>query len=356
MRVGELGEHELLARIRQELAELERECRAGADSETRSALVAGIGEDCAVVRCAPGAEWLLETDQAVEGVHFRLDWLAPEQVGGRLAVQGLSDIAAMAGWPRYVLVALAVPAAAEAEVVVGIMRGVARRCAQYGALVVGGDLSGSPAGIRATIAVFGEVEPGAAIRRGGAQAGDVLYATGRPGLARAGWLWLGRAGRGRGGLEPAEQRAGLQQALAHFYEPRPRLEEARFLARRAHIHAMIDLSDGLAGDAARLAEASGLAAVLEAEGVLADPSLPALASLLGLSPAELVLAGGDDFELLFAAPAAAVERIRPEFEQRFALPLRRVGRLEPGAGVWWEPAPGGERAPVPARSYEHFRA
>ncbi len=357
MKLREAGELRLVAAIRDAL---ERRASgggaggsagggAGAPVAKDAGVRVGPGDDCAVVARPEGdLDLLLKVDEAIEGVHFEFAWAQARAVGRRAMAQALSDVAAMAGRARWATLALALREDLDFEDALALVEGAAERAAEYGCAVVGGNVARGPR-VSIAVSVVGEVERGRALLRSGARPGDALYVTGEPGLARAGLLALmaGRAG------EPA-----LAAAVARWRDPRPRIEEARFLRDRAGARAMIDLSDGLAGDLARLAEASGVGARIERALLPARAALRAAARALGEDAADLALRGGEDFELLFAAPEEAVEAARPELEARFGgdCALARIGTIAAGREIVLVGA-GGEVEPIAAaaHSYEHFR-
>lgn len=293
----------------------------------------GPGDDAAVLEDGI----VLSTDLAVEGVHFRLDWISAVEAGYRSAASAVSDLAAMAAEPVGVLVSAAAPG--DGAAVEELMRGVKALAADVGASLLGGDLARSPGPLILDVVSVGRSSR--PLLRSGARKGDELWVTGTlGGAAAAVALW--NAG------EPVPP--DLRRAFA---APRPRLSEARWLLE-AGARAGIDLSDGLAGDAAHIGAASGLAVVLDPDALpvhplLADLSLPADTTAL-----DLVLHGGDDFELLVAAPPGGLAGVVEDFAQRFGLPLTRVGRLEEGSGVCLATGDSPDRVPVARGGYDHF--
>ncbi len=297
----------------------------------------GAGDDAAVLDVPEGERVVAGTDLQVEDVHFRRAWVGWETVGWRAATAALSDLAAMAARPLGVLLSAALPPELDRGVLEEIGDGLGRCLQDHGGELIGGDLSRSPGPV-----VLDAVGLGAAARpvgRGGGRAGDELWVTGRLGGAVA-----AVAARSRN-LEPE---AELARA---FDRPRPRVAEARWLAERAGLRAMIDLSDGLAGDAGHLAAASGTAAVLRADRV------PLAGPLEGWSDRSRALryaaGGGEDFELLVAAAPGELAEAADAFADRFELELTRVGRLEEGRGVSWRDADGREVEP-PGGGFDHF--
>jgi thiamine-monophosphate kinase len=295
----------------------------------------GPGDDCAVVA---GDGIALSTDMSVEGVHFRRDWLSPEEIGWHAAAAALSDLAAVAARPIGVLVSLAVAEADAGAFAEALMRGVREAAAATGAALLGGDLTRSPGPVVIDVTVVGEAPH--PVLRSGARPGDELWVTGA----------LGAAGLAVARLLAGE--APPPDARARFARPIPRTAEAVWLAARGLPRAMLDLSDGVAGDAAHLAAAGGVALLLDAAAI---PVHPAVLRFLQNGDAALQLAagGGEDYELLFAAAPSAVAPHVEGFRAEFGVPLTRVGRVAEGEGVWWD---GGENPPRPVgrRGFQHF--
>lgn len=294
----------------------------------------GGGDDCALFIPRPGMALLVSTDMLVAGIHFFAD-TDPWGLGWKAAAVNLSDIAAMGGCPRWMTLALALPQAEEAWVA-PFAEGFAACCAAFDTDWVGGDTTRGPLTLCPT--VFGEIPTGQAIRRDGARAGDLLWVSGQPGRAALGLWHL----QGHVTLpEPAP-------CLAALHTPQPRVALGRAL--RGIAHAMLDVSDGLLGDLAHMLKASGVGAVLE------DAALP-LAALRVTGVAEdrlraALLSGGDDYELLFAAPPAQTAALAA-LANTLDLPLTRIGRLEAQAGLWLEDAQGA-RTPLAAQGFDHF--
>lgn len=306
----------------------------------------GPGDDAAIVASEAGL-WVATTDLLVEGIDF-LEGEAPEAVGRRAMAVNLSDLAAMGARPEFFLLSIAFPAARGEPYALAVARGALSRATDLGAALAGGDLSDSPTAV-VSIALWGRPERDP-IRRSGARAGDLLYLSGSTGKAAAG-LRLARhraAGRETEADLPAAQRDEL---IAAYRDPEPRVPLGLALAREAWAAAAIDVSDGLGIDAGRLARASGVRAVLEAERLPISGALSAFAGREGLDPLELAISGGDDYELLFAVPpdrAAAIPAVGPG-----AVPLSRIGRIEPGEGAVLRS--GSSDRDVSQSGYDHLR-
>jgi thiamine-monophosphate kinase len=263
----------------------------------------GIGDDGAVLDVPAGSKLVVSTDTAVEHVHFRREWLTPDEIGWRATMAALSDLAAMAAIPLGVVLALVVPRAWRADLE-GIADGIGAAVGRYGVPIVGGDVT---AGERLTLAITVLGHARRPLSRRGARPGDSVYLTGRlggPGAALREWL----AGR-----EPsAEHRL-------RFARPEARIEAARWCAEQGAT-AMVDLSDGLLGDLGHLAKASGVRIVVEPEWI---------PTLSGVSIAEAVKSG-EEYEVLCTG-VGLPEGLMPSIPCE--LPLTRIGRVLEDAEV-----------------------
>lgn len=308
------------------------------DEDLPAEVVVGPGDDCAVVE---GGLLALTCDLAVEGIHFRREWLAPVEIGYRSAAAALSDLAAVAAVPVAVLVSCALPLEDVRGTVAGdLQRGVEEAARRVGAAVVGGDLSRSPGALVLDVVAVGRAQD--PILRDGGRAGDELWVTGGLGAAGAAVRVLRRGDS----LKP-----DLRGAYAR---PVSRVGEALWLAERGVLHALVDISDGLAADAAHVASASGVGIVLESGRVPVDPRARLVAGD-DREALDLALSGGEDYELCFAALPGAVEELRESFETRFAVPLTRVGRVVEGQGIYLDRGDG-EPEPLRGAGYDHFES
>jgi thiamine-monophosphate kinase len=324
-------EDRFVARLRELLAE-----------DPRVAL--GPGDDAALVR-DPGGVFAVTTDMQVEGVDFLRDE-DPQRLGRRALAVNLSDLAAMGAEPAFFLLSIGFPPEKGEDYPLAVARGALSRAEPLSVALVGGDLSRSPQTI-VSIALWGRAAPRTALRSGGSP-GDSLFLSGFPGRAAAG-LQLARRGpegRAAAGLAPEHTR----ELLAAYRDPEPRLPLGLELSRRQLWSAAIDVSDGLGIDAGRLARASGLRAVIETERLPVSPALLAFSESEGQDPLDGILSGGDDYELLFAAPASA----RPAVEALASreVPVTRIGHLEPGFGAFLR-GPDGDRE-IAGLGHDHF--
>jgi thiamine-monophosphate kinase len=298
-------------------------------------ILLGPGDDCAVIT---GKSIAVSVDASIEDVHFRRAWISSQAMGYRATAAALSDLAAMAASPIGILATIAVPARDGAPFAETIMSGVSAAAWEYGAALLGGDTSDSPGPVMIDVVVLGEVDR--PVRRAGAAPGDQVWVTGElGGAAAAVRAW-------NSGATPGPE------ARVAFERPTPRLAAARWLQEKQLLTAMIDLSDGLAGDAGHLAAASEVCIALE------DAQIPVSGAARNAAANEsdallLALAGGEDYELCFASPAGAIHAVESEFTQRFGIRLTRVGIVRAGSGVIRIGQDGSER-PLEVRGYSHF--
>ena len=299
----------------------------------------GIGDDCALLTPAPGMVTAISSDMLVEGRHF-FAGAEPFQLGHKCLAVNLSDLAAMGALPVGFTLALALPAADPAWLA-GFSAGLFALADAYNCELVGGDTTKGPLTI--CITVFGQLLPGQALRRGAAQAGDDVWISGTLGDAR---LALA-AYRG----EVALAADVLALAAPRMHAPTPRVELGTSLATAGLAHAAIDISDGLVGDLRHILAASGVGATLDVDAL---PPGPALVT----QPTELrrrfTLAGGDDYELCFTAPASARAAILA-LADSVTTPVTRVGVIEATPGLRLTDA-SGAALDLQLASFDHFSA
>lgn len=331
-----MNEHGLADRP--EFRRIEAFVRA-ANAPGGGAVTVGVGDDAAVLEVPVGESLLLSSDLSVEGIHFRREWMTWEEIGYRAAASALSDMAAMAACPIAALVGAALPPEMDDAVFEALGAGIGECLRAYDTGLAGGDVSRSPGPVMVDVVVAGlAADP---IRRSGAREGQDVWVTGTIGAA---------------GLAAAVLEAGADpddSVLRAFKRPIPRVHEARWLAANAGLGAMIDLSDGLAGDAQHVAAASGCRLALEIEAL---PLHPAVSGLEFVDQAlAFAVGGGEDYELLFTADPGRVESVRSGFGAEFDVGLRRIGRVERGRGVAWI-GPDGRETDPPGAGFDHFAA
>jgi thiamine-monophosphate kinase len=323
-----LAEKALIAQIRRMARPSNRGRGRGSN------VLAGIGDDSAVLRLPPGSESLVTTDFTLEGIHFRRDWHPAEVVGHRCLARGLSDIAAMGGEPVAAFLSLALPRDLSQAWVGRFARSLIGLAEKYGVTLAGGDTAESPNGILADIVVVGAVPKGKAVLRSGARPGDHIFISGVLGGPAAALAQLRAQPRKK--LNPRE-------FLRHFY-PEPRVELGRILREKGLVSAMIDLSDGLSTDLAHICEESGVGAEIASE-LVPRARLGKPAREVDL---DLALHGGEDYELLFTAPAG--KRIPPQIA---GVALTQIGVITRTPAIFLRDAKGVGYQLEP-RGWEHF--
>jgi thiamine-monophosphate kinase len=301
--------------------------------------VLGVGDDCALLAPAPGMELAVSSDMLVEGRHF-FPGADARKLGHKSLAVNLSDLAAMGARPLAFTLALALPEA-NAPWLAAFSEGMFALAELFDCELVGGDTTRGPLNI--SITVMGEIEPGHALRRDAARAGDDIWVSGTLGDARlalaAYWNEL------------ALDDASLEQAAARMHAPTPRVALGRVLARRRLAHAALDISDGLAGDLGHILAASRVGATLEADRL---PAGPVLARHDAALRRRFTVAGGDDYELCFMAAPGQREAILEAGAQTGTL-VTRVGRIEDRPGLRLVDERG---APLELalRGWDHFRS
>ena len=301
----------------------------------------GIGDDGAVWQPSRSHRSVVTTDALVEGVHFSLQWMTLEQIGWRAMAANLSDLAAMGARARLGTVALGVPPHVDGAGVVAISRGIADCAGRYGLQIAGGDLTRAPA-LTIAITAIGEVRPQHVKTRAGARPGDVLAVTGELGASRAGL----NVARGDVTLDDALR----ARALAAHCTPVPRMAEGAWLAASVHVRAMMDCSDGLSTDLARLTRASGVGATVDRVPVA--PAARAAAAQRGVDPIAYALAGGEDYELLVAVQSHAFAHLARRFAARFGRPLEALGHTRADERLVLVNE--GREEPIARTGWDHF--
>jgi len=290
----------------------------------RAGVPVGIGDDAMTIRTSGSKDLVVTVDAFVEGVHFLAVKHPPESVGYKALARATSDLAAMGARPRYFLLTLAIPKERTGHWVDRMLGGMRKAARSLGLRLVGGDTTESSL-IAMSVTVIGEIAPGRAVTRSGAKPGDVLFLSGTLGRAQLG-LELVQCGLARN--------RRFQPLLETHLYPRVRIELGAWLAEHRVPSAMMDISDGLSTDLARLCAASRVGARIY------EDRIPRVEIPLGLrhlgrvgrlnDPLSMALHGGEDYELLFAVP----ERMLKELEHApGATGLLRIGEIQRGKGV-----------------------
>ena len=300
----------------------------------------GIGDDAALFAPRKGHEIVLTCDWSLEGTHFLRDTHSPDSIGWKCLARAVSDLAAMGAEPKCFLLSLALPASHTGRWLDGFLGGLRRASRKFGCPLVGGDTTRNQQ-ILINVSAVGEVQTGRALLRSGARVGDIIYVSGQLGEAELGLRLLRQR---RKGLSNWKQRL----LKRHLY-PEPRLALGRWLAECKLATAIIDLSDGLSTDLARLCNASGVGARLELLKI-PQPDLPSGLSWLP-DAITMSLRGGDDYELLFTVAPRNAGRIPRRFR---GVRLTPFGVIISGPKIVTVKADGNEQSLLP-RGWDPFR-
>lgn len=302
----------------------------------------GIGDDAAVWQPSRSNRSIVTADMLIEGVHFTRELMSLHDAGFRAMAANISDAAASGARPVLATVSLGFPKETPEEDALALYRGILACAKTYGCAIAGGDCTASPV-IAISISLVGEVRPSNVKGRGGARPGDVIAVTGPLGASRAGLF----AARGAIELERDLQ----TQALEAFRVPGARVAQGRWLAASSHVRAMMDISDGLSIDLARICARSSCGAVVENVPVAA--AARAAAHALGEDPQAFALAGGEDFELLVAVAPRAFRHLSSRYRARFGSDLIAAGHFREGSGAVLVNANGAE-VPFAPTGFDHF--
>ena len=327
MKLQDLGEFKLIDRIRQQVVD-------GAGVHR------GIGDDAAVLSLPDGHHLLTSTDLLIEDVHFRHDWTDCEALGHKAVAVNLSDIAAMGGTPRYLYLGLACPGEADLDDIYAFTKGALDEAKRHNVMLVGGDTCRSPGPWMISVTIEGSAPASQVIGRDGAQPGDLIMVSGTLGDSAL-------------GLHLLQNDATPETELSiRHHRPTAQVELGRLLGEKHLARAMIDISDGLAGDLEHILQAS------QVNGLIEEDKLPLSEVFRRYTEKkpdlrELALYGGEDYELLFTvAPekAADVAVLGAEL----SLPMTTIGVIQEGPGALLLQDKTGEVRPILVRGYDHF--
>lgn len=331
-RLSELGEFGLITRLTAGLT-------------YGPGVVKGVGDDAAVLDY--GDRWILfTTDALVEGVHFRLGQVAPQDVGYKALTVNISDIAAMGGRPLYAVVTTGLPDYFSVEEADALYEGLREAAGEYSVSLVGGDTTKTPV-LFISVALLGESAPDRIRYRSGAQAQDIICTTGPLGAAAAGLFLLQTEGI------PCPE--PLRNFLLRKYKrPEPRVEAGLMLSSIPAVHTLIDVSDGLASELHHIAAESACGCEVFRAAVPVEPAAKLVGRRAGIDPVNWALFGGDDYELVFTVAPEAMGEVS-EALSSVGASCRPVGKTVSEKGVWLIHQDG-SRSDLPRGGYEHFVA
>ena len=311
--------------------------------------VKGIGDDCAVIPILDGSpvcpstaegfhskdEILFSTDLLMEGVHFLREESSPEDVGWKAAAVNLSDIAAMGGTPTATFLSIALPKDAQGEWAERFIAGYAGISKQYGVPLLGGDTTSSLRDIAINVGVMGMCPAGKALCRDGAKVGDTVFVSGPLGDSAGGLQVI---------LKGVERCAEESILIERHKRPAPRIQEGKALRETGLVGAMMDISDGIASDLRHILKASGVGAEIDLAKLPISEELAAACQKHGWDAYELAAGGGEDFELLFTAPAEIANIVN--------FPIYPIGRIVAGSELQWLHE--GAKSDFDTTGYKHF--
>ena len=307
-------------------------------------VIKGIGDDCAVLRKDNRECFLVTTDTLVEGIHFNLAWHPPFMLGRKTAAVNLSDIAAMGGKPAFALLSMSFPCSAPAWLD-DFLAGFHEMLQEHDTHLVGGDTVKSFNDLSMSVAIIGTAGEDTIRYRSGAKAGDLVFVSATLGDAAAG-LALCRSGLSNEGS------VQWQQLINAHLDPRPQVQLGKILADSGLVHAMMDISDGLATDLAHICTESGLGAEIIKNDLPVSEQLKSAAERTGYHILEWVLKGGEDYQLLLTVSPDHEQELRSLVFEKTGREIFCIGKMIAGQGVFL--SDGINREEVSFQGYDHF--
>lgn len=313
----------------------------------KSSVKVGIGDDCAVCTNTSNMDTLISTDMMVEGIHFTDKTAAPFDVGYRLASANISDIAAMGGYPKQIVLSLALSKNLDTKWVQEVYRGLKMICQRYKVNIVGGDTVSTTGPVVLSLTIIGEVPVGEAVLRSGAKVGDYIGITNYLGLSRVGLETLLKE-------EKDQMRCAFRYAYSQEAHQRPEPQvELGILLRKHGAHAMNDISDGLASELNEIAKASNVQLVIEEEQIPIHEEISAWSKNKDKAelnrPVDYVLYGGEDFQLVFTIGQKGFDKLKNKSHIHF------IGRVQEGPTSVFATCSDGTSYKVLPHGYNHFK-
>ena len=304
----------------------------------------GIGDDCAVIRKDNRECILVTTDTLVEGVHFDLQWHPPVLLGRKAAAVNISDIAAMGGQPRFALLSMGFPGSAPGWLD-DFLAGFHAMLQEHNTFLVGGDTVKSTSDLSISVTIIGTAAEDAICYRSEAATGDLVFVSGPLGDATAG-LVLCQAGLSQEGPEQ------WQELINAHLDPQPQVQLGRMLAESGLVHAMMDISDGLATDLAHICKESGVGAEIVKNDLSVSEQLRSAAEKTGNQVFDWILRGGEDYQLLFTVSPDHEQELRNLVHEKTGRDIFCLGKIIEGHGVFL--SDGKSREEVSFQGYDHF--
>jgi len=334
--ISDLGEFGLIERINKMLP-----------GEAPDVIV-GIGDDVAVLRGNAGQVWLVTCDIQMEGSHFLREAVSPRDLGRKALAINLSDIAAKGGLPRFALISLGLPKDLPVEFIDELYIGIRSEAEASGTVIIGGNISGSKLGFFIDIFLIGEAPEQEVLLRSGAKPGDKILVTGSLGDAAAGVAMC---------LDPRfdNRNEYCRFASRRFNNPIPRLKEGRLIAQTRKATAMLDISDGLAGDLGHICERSDVGVRVYADNLPVHAENRSLSQKAHGNEWHFSLFGGEDYELLFTVPPEAAAALAEKVKAETGTPVAIIGEIAVATDGRRFILPDNRIVPLEAKSWDHLK-
>lgn len=332
MKINEIGEFGFIKRFSPMFSEL-------LPNQT-----VGIGDDCAIIPNGD-EDWLISTDLLMEDVHFLRNDISPENLGHKSLAVNLSDIAAMGGTPIGSFLSIAIPKEVEVEYLDAFMKGYFDLSKKYNTPLLGGDTTKSLKHLAINVCVIGKCAKGMAKQRNMAHHGDTICVTGPLGDSAGGLQLI---------LNKQKPDSNHFYLIKKHYQPEPRIAEGQFLALQPGVHAMIDISDGIASDLVHILNASGKAASIHLDRLPVSEVLANAGAKQRWNAMELAVSGGEDYELLCTISPENFESVSEAFKTRFGKPLIPIGTIGEGEPsiAWYS---NGKEVKMKKSGFNHFQ-
>ena len=339
-----------LARRRDRLGEFELIGKLIENWHFGSDVLIGPGDDASAARwAADGVVLLQTTDLLIENVHFRRDWGTPRQLGWKALAVNLSDIAAMGGKPLHAHLNLAIPSSWSQQEIFSFQSGFRALAERFGIGLLGGDLSSSPGPLVISVMVNGRVKADKAIQRSGARPGDIIWVSGTLGDAAAGLKLL------QGTRHSPEINHQERALLKAFLQPTPEVELGMICSDSGSVRAMIDLSDGLAGDLGHILELSKVGAIMDSDKMPISKALSDTAKMHHWKARDIALRGGEDYRLLGCSSRKDFEPLNKQVQKKLNRSLFPIGQITERRGLFLRQEEG-RTIPLKPKSFDHFSA
>jgi thiamine-monophosphate kinase len=321
-----------------------------------SSVLVSIGDDCAVLAPSPDHHLIITTDTLVESIHFDLDYFDPWHLGRKTAAVNLSDAAAMGGDPRWAFLNLVVRPGMTDRFWDSFSKGLLSRLSEYGVSLVGGDTVSAPDRLSLSLTLIGEVKKGKWLSRSRAQPDDLIYCSGNLGESAAGLELLRKYKEKRSPFKNRKgvhgiSRAILKRLTSKHLDPEPRVTLGQALAASGMVQTAIDVSDGIATDLAHICKNSRVGAEAWAREMPVSRSLKKTSGILGRSPLNLALTGGEDFELLWTVSKKNESEVQKIASKILGYRPFRIGKIVQGDGVILKTSQGAKD--ITYQGYEH---